>query len=282
MLNAINNFLDLNLFTDISLPPITISAVLDVFLLSFVVYKVVLQLRQNRAGIIFRGIIILLLVFGGAYVFNLEVISWIINNMFSVTIIALIVIYQSELRKFLEKIGKTTKVGFFPAFEQTVDLNEQTVDAVITASTQLSRNRTGGLMVLEREVPLGDFMEHGIPIDAVVTSELLVNIFEDKTPLHDGAVVIRNNRVTAATCLLPLTKNELSHELGTRHRAAVGASEVSDAYVVVISEETGNISIAHEGRLYRNVSADEMSEMLSHAQTNYKPTKKNTKKRRAN
>ena len=273
MPNAINQFLDLSRFTEISLPGITLSAVLDVAVLSFILYKIILHIKQNRAGIIFRGIIILLLIIGGAYLLNLRAISWLISNMFSVAIIALVVIYQSELRKLLERIGKSTATGLFPNFELVIDLDERTIDAVITASTLLSRNRTGGLMVIEREVPLGDLMEHGIPIDAVVTAELLINIFEDKTPLHDGAVIIRNNRVTAATCLLPLTKNELSHDLGTRHRAAVGASEVSDAYVVVISEETGRISIAHEGRLYRNVSADEMSEMLSQDKRSYKSAK---------
>jgi len=264
MFDAITNFFDFSLpFAEVSIPQITLSSVLDIAILSFILYRVLLYIKQNRAGIIFRGIIILLIIVGGAFVLNLQTILWILSNAFSAGIIAIIVLYQPELRKMLEKIGKGTATGIFPSFDSGGNITEQTVDAVITAAVKMSRVRTGAIIAIQREVPLGDFMEHGIMIDAVVTAELLLNIFENKTPLHDGAVIIRGNRVVAATCLLPLTKNELSHDLGTRHRAAVGASEVSDAYVVVVSEETGQISIANEGRLYRNVSADEMLEMLS-------------------
>jgi len=274
MRESITNFFEFNMpFERLSVPQITFSSVLDIAILAFIMYRVLMQIKQNRAGIIFRGIIMLMLVVGVAFLLQLQTILWIITNAFSAGIIAIIVLYQPELRKMLEKIGKGTATGLFPYFDNGGDIKEQTVDAVITAAAKMSRVRTGALMAIQREVPLGDFMEHGIMIDAVVTAELLINIFENKTPLHDGAVIISGNRVVAATCLLPLTKNDLSHDLGTRHRAAVGASEVSDAYVVVISEETGHISIAHEGRLYRNVSTDEMYEMLSQTKKVTKPAK---------
>jgi len=273
MLEAISNFFDFSLpFARIGLPPITLSSVLDITILAFVLYKILLHIKQNRAGIIFRGVAILLIVVGMAYVLNLQTVFWILSNAFSVGLIALIVLYQPELRKILEKIGKGTATGIFSTFDSGGNIIEHTIDSVITAAVKMSRVRTGALIAIQREVPLGDFMEHGIMIDAVVTAELLINIFENKTPLHDGAVIISGNRVVAATCLLPLTKNDLG-DLGTRHRAAVGASEVSDAYVIVVSEETGHISIANEGRLYRNVSADEMHEMLSQTKKVIRPMK---------
>jgi diadenylate cyclase len=262
MLDAVTQFLDLGI-PRISFPQVSMNSVLDIAVISFILYKVMLHIKQNRAGIIFRGIVILLITLGGAYVLNLQVVLRLMSIALNAGIIALIVLYQPELRKALEKIGKRTGTGILPGFESQEKISERTVEAVITASVKMSRVRTGALIAVEREVPLGDLMETGITIDAVVTSELLINIFETKTPLHDGAVVIRHNRVMAATCLFPLTKNEIGTELGTRHRAAVGASEVSDAYIIVISEESGHISIANEGRLYRNVSADEMYEMLS-------------------
>ena len=151
----------------------------------------------------------------------------------------------------------------FDTPEKSREYTEKTVEEVIKASEKMSAARTGALMLIERDVPLGDFERTGINIDAVVTSQLLINIFEKNTPLHDGAVIIKNNRVAAATCFLPLTEsNDISMDLGTRHRAAIGASEVSDAFVVVVSEETGAISIANGGVLYRNLSVDAMRRML--------------------
>lgn len=139
----------------------------------------------------------------------------------------------------------------------------KTVEEIITAASKMAAVRTGALILIEQDVPVGDLEETGIPIDGIVSSQLLINIFENKTPLHDGAVIIRNNRVAAATCILPLTQTEIGLDLGTRHRAAVGASEVSDAYIIVVSEETGHISVAHGGKLYRNLSPEKAARMIS-------------------
>ena len=139
----------------------------------------------------------------------------------------------------------------------------KTIEEIVTAAKKMASVKTGALILLERDVPLGDHIRTGIPVDGLVTSQLLINIFEHNTPLHDGAVVIKNNRVAAAACFLPLTENKVSMELGTRHRAAIGASEVSDADIVVVSEETGYISLARGGVIYRNITPDELRRMLS-------------------
>jgi diadenylate cyclase len=271
MLETIRSFFEFNFpFQGISLPPVNLSALIDVTVISFVIYRILMLIKQTRAWIIFKGVILLFIVYGAAFLFNLETVLWIMGNALSAGLITLVVLFQPELRKVFEKLGKDSHVGILSG-DVRDKMNDRTVEAVVTASAMMAKVRTGALIVIERDVPLGDFTEHGIFMDSVVSSQLLINIFEKNTPLHDGAVIIRNNRVTAATCLLPLTKNELSSDLGTRHRAAIGASEVSDAFVIVVSEETGHISIANEGRLYRNVSADEMYEMMT---VQKRPTRK--------
>ena len=188
---------------------------------------------------------------------------------------AVIVVFQPELRKALEQLGKGK---FFTAFarssEETDDKAAQrTVDEIVKAAEKMGSVKTGALILIEQKVPLGDFERTGIPVDAIVSSQLLINIFEHNTPLHDGAVIVRRNRVAAATCFLPLTdSNEVSMELGTRHRAAIGASEVSDAYVIVVSEETGAISLARGGVLYRDLSPEQLKNMIS------QPRKEGSKK----
>lgn len=247
-----------------TIPKFDWTSVLDILVIAFCIYHVLLWIKQSRAWTLFKGIVLLLIISGVSFWLQLNTVSWIISNTFSVGLIAIIVIFQPELRKALEKLGKGKLTSFLSPVETNSDvLSAKSVDAIIMAATKMSKARTGALIVVEQQVPLGDLEATGIPVDAVVSSQLILNIFENKTPLHDGAVLIRNNRISAATCILPLTQDKLSSDLGTRHRAGVGASEVSDAYIIIVSEETGNISIAKEGKLYGNVTADEMLEMLS-------------------
>ncbi len=193
--------------------------------------------------------------------------------MFNVGIVAVIVLFQPEIRKALEQLGKG---NFIKSLMKTDDTQQKvsnsTINEIIKAAKIMANARTGALIVIEKEVPLGDFEQTGILIDAVISNQLLVNIFENKTPLHDGAVIIRNNKVKAAACILPLSPNVAKHDFGTRHRAAIGASEVSDAYVLVVSEERGEISIAKNGKLHTNLNEKQIRNIFSSINT-----KSNTK-----
>lgn len=262
---------ELNLST-LSIPAIRTSDIIDILLVAVLIYMLMIWIKETRAWSLFKGIVVILIISLLSYQLHFYTISWVIERTLSVGIIAIIILFQPEFRKALEQLGKGSIVTNIFSTEDKYKFLSKSVDEIITATVKMSKVRTGALIMIEQDVPVGDIEETGIPIDALVSSQLLINIFENKTPLHDGAVVIRNNRVAAATCILPLTQNEIGLDLGTRHRAAVGASEVSDANIVVVSEETGTISIAHGGKLYRNLSEDKMRKMLTHAPKN------NTKK----
>ncbi len=240
--------------------------ILDIFIVAFIIYKIIFWIKETRAWTLLKGIFVIFIFYIFAVVLKLNTITWILTNTISVGIIAIIVVFQPELRRALEQLGKGK---MFELFIKDTDndndkLTSKTIDEILKASDKMASVKTGALILIEKSVPLGELERTGIPIDAVVTSQLLINIFEKDTPLHDGAVIIRNNRVAAATCFLPLTEsNDISMELGTRHRAAIGASEVSDAYVIVVSEETGYISMAKDGILYRNVSIETLRGMIS-------------------
>jgi TIGR00159 family protein len=271
----IKPFLETFRLSDITLPTVGITDVLDILIVAYIAYKIIFWIKETRAWILFKGILVIFVFAFIALVLGLNTILWILSKTISVGIIAVIVVFQPELRKALEQLGKGkhfTSIFKFDIGNEVNDFSEKTVEEILRASGKMSKEKTGALMLIEREVPLGDFERTGIPIDALVTSQLIINIFEHNTPLHDGAVIIKNNRIAAATCFLPLTdSNDVSMELGTRHRAGIGASEVSDAYVIIVSEETGAISLARGGVLYRNISIDTLRSMLS--QSN-KPIKK--------
>ena len=254
-----------NLFSGpFSVPKMGINSVIDILVIAYLIYKVMIWVKQTRAWSLLKGVAVVLLVFGVSVIFKLYALEWIITRTLGVGLTMIVIIFQPELRKALEQLGKGRFVTLFSTAEQENEkLSMHTIDEVVTAARKMSEARTGALMILEQDVALGDLIATGIPIDAAVSMQLLVNIFEDKTPLHDGAVIICQNRITAATCILPLTQTEVASELGTRHRAAIGASEVSDAYCLVVSEESGAISIAKGGMLYRNLSAQELHSMLS-------------------
>jgi diadenylate cyclase len=217
--------------------------------------------------------------------FELRTISWIISNTLSIGILAVLIIFQPELRKALEELGKGKIIsqitpGTVYESDNASGLLQKCIQEITGACLLLSKAKTGALIVIGQKVGLMDLISTGINIDAAVSKHLLMNIFEDKTPLHDGAVIITNNRITAASCIMPLTANELPG-LGTRHRAAVGASEISDAIIIVVSEETGIISIARDGQLKRNIDDKELLSVLS-GERFAKGSKHNKKKGRGN
>ena len=261
--------------TEFARPSLGISDILDILIVAYIIYKIIFWIKETRAWVLFKGILVIFALAAVAMLLKLNTILWILSNTISVGIIAVIVVFQPELRKALEQLGKGKFVtAFARSSEETDDKAAQrTVDEIVKAAEKMGSVKTGALILIEQKVPLGDFERTGIPVDAIVSSQLLINIFEHNTPLHDGAVIVRRNRVAAATCFLPLTdSNEVSMELGTRHRAAIGASEVSDAYVIVVSEETGAISLARGGVLYRDLSPEQLKNMIS------QPRKEGSKK----
>ncbi|MBS7220987.1 MAG: diadenylate cyclase CdaA [Clostridiales bacterium] len=247
-------------------PEIGILDLLDILMVAFIVYKILNWVKETRAWTLFKGLVVFFVFYAFATLLQLNTIHWILSKTLSVGIIAFVILFQPELRKALEQLGngKIIRNMFKFEIQDEEDGDDvKTIDEIVTAAKKMASVKTGALILVERDVPLGDHIRTGIPVDGLVTSQLLINIFEHNTPLHDGAVVIKNNRVAAAACFLPLTENKVSMELGTRHRAAIGASEVSDADIIVVSEETGYISLARSGVIYRNITPDELKRMLN-------------------
>ena len=245
--------------------------VIDTALVAYFLYRIYLMLKHTRAAALVKGLIVLVFLMVLSRWLNLHVINWILEKLMTVVMIALPVVFQPELRRALEQIGRGR------LFHKTTELDEQELEEVIGAVTSaavvMSQRKVGALIVFERETGLEERIETGVQIDGLVSDSLLLNIFEKDTPLHDGAVIIRGKRIVAASCLLPLTDaRNLSQELGTRHRAALGISEQSDAIVLVVSEETGTISMAKNGELFRYLQADDVKELLRAAiMTQLKP-----------
>lgn len=242
-----------------------IQDILDILIVAYVIYHGIRLMRETRAVQLIKGIVILLVVLQLSVWLNLHMINYILKNAMQVGVLALIIVFQPELRRALEQMGRSQKINkVFNLDDNTeVTFYQNIVDQICTASENLSQTHTGALMVLERQTKIGDIIRTGVSIDSNLSAELLVNIFVPNTPLHDGAVVIRGDRIIAAACFLPLTQNaDLALELGTRHRAALGITENSDALVVVVSEETGKISLAMEGSLTRNLTVDSLQKAL--------------------
>lgn len=242
--------------------------VLDIAIVAFLIYEVIKLVRETRAEQLVKGIVIFLFCAGVAQYFNLRVFGVIMDKVFDIGVIAIIVLFQPELRRALEQVGRTriSRIGLLNnnrTTEETVQLMHKAISAVCDSAAVLQRQRMGALIVFERESRLGEYVKTGTRIDALPTTELICNIFFNKAPLHDGAMIIRNGEVHAAACILPLSQNlEISSELGTRHRAALGLSELTDALVVVVSEETGAISLAQNGRLRRSLSVESLRSAL--------------------
>ncbi len=255
--------------------------IVEILIITFLVYHILLWVKNTRAWNLFKGIMLILVFVLIAVLFEMNTILWIAERTLSVGLIALVVIFQPELRRALEDLGRRNLFGGLIKINtvETQKFSDKTITELIKASYEMGKVKTGALIVIENEVGLSEYERTGIEVDAIVTSQLLINIFEKNTPLHDGAVIVRKDRVTSATCYLPLSDNlDLSKELGTRHRAAVGISEVSDSCTIVVSEETGKVSIAMNKTLYRNVDADFLRSKLEFLQSGNAGNKK--KKRR--
>lgn len=257
------------------MPSIGWTDIVEIIIISFLVYHILVWIKNTRAWSLMKGIVVIAVFLLIAAVFNMNTILWIAENVVGIAAMALIVILQPELRKALEELGKKNIISsIFPFDAGKHDagyFSDRTVNEITKACVEMGKVKTGALIVIEHTQPLAEYERTGIDIDAIVSSQLLINIFEHNTPLHDGAVIVRGNRVTSATCYLPLSDNmELSKELGTRHRAGVGISEATDSMTVIVSEETGRISVAYEGALERNLDGDSLKERLHALQD--KPT----------
>ncbi len=264
----------------LNIPKITVFSLIDIALVSYLIYKILIWIKETRAWSLFKGIFVLFFISIIAYIFDLYTVTWIISNTFNVGIIALIVIFQPEIRKALEQLGTTKGVLSISFSEQSNQLSTRSLDAILASATKMAQEGIGAIIAIQNEVPLGEHEVTGIPIDAVITSQLILNIFEDKTPLHDGALIIKNDKISAASCILPLTKKEIGKELGTRHRAGVGLSEVSDAFIIIVSEETKALSLAHSGKIERNITEEDIRKMIRFKRNENGKKNKDKKKRR--
>lgn len=255
----------------LTLPSIGIIDIIEIILISFFVYQFMVWIKFTRAYTLLKGILLVLAFIFVAYIFKMNTILWIVRNLADVLIIGVIVIFQPELRKVLEQLGQKKIMSAIIPFDNGREVQERftdkTINELVKACFDMGEVKTGALIVIEREIRLTEYERTGINIDAMLTSQLLINIFEHNTPLHDGAVIVRGNRVAAATCYLPLSDNmELSKQLGTRHRAGVGISEVSDSLTIIVSEETGKVSIAQDGKLQSGINSAALREALVKAQ----------------
>ena len=255
----------------IAFPKISIIDVIQIALIAFFVYQFMIWIKYTHAYTLLKGILVVLLFILVAYIFKMNTILWIFSNLASTLIVGVIVIFQPELRKALEQIGQKKIMAAIIPFESGKEVKERftdkTISELVKACFDMGEVKTGALIVIEQNIRLTEYERTGINVDAVLTSQLLINIFEHNTPLHDGAVLVRGNRIVAATCYLPLSDNmELSKQLGTRHRAGVGISEVSDSLTIIVSEETGQVSVAKGGKLSRGLTSAQLREALVKAQ----------------
>lgn len=277
-----NNFTDIiEFFNNIfyQLPTIRPGDVIEILFISVIIYQLIKWLRGTRAWSLFKGIIVLFAIYVFAVFFELNTILWIFANTLSVGIIAVIIVFQPELRNALEQLGRRNIFNTLSVFDDqriaSNAMSSESIYEIIRATEEMAKVKTGALIVIEQSVRLNEYERTGIPVDASISSQLILNIFEHNTPLHDGSIILRENRISAATCYLPLSDNmSLSKELGTRHRAAVGISEVSDAMVILVSEETGFISMAMGGNLIRNIDGEYLKNKLLYLQKKTEDVKK--------
>ena len=266
-------------FYVLSFPKVGLTDILEILIIAFTIYHVSLWVKKTRAWALVKGILILFLCYIIAYLLDMSVILWIFNKTLAIGITALLIVFQPELRKALEELGKKNIVRSIVPFDEQKDKNkrfsDKSINEIIRATVEMANVKTGALIILEKDIVLSEYERTGINLDSAISSQLLINIFEHNTPLHDGAVIIRGDRIVAATCYLPLSDNlGLSKELGTRHRAGVGISEVSDSLTIIVSEETGKISVAIGGKLLRNVDGDLLRKQIDELQGNTSETKK--------
>ncbi len=279
-MSAIRNFFIKHL-SWLSVPAVHISItdVLEIIILSFIVYRILLWIKDTRAWTLLKGIVFICMFILIAKICQMDTIMYIITKGLDMAIVAALVIFQPELRRALEQLGEKKFFSSLIPFENSKEVKQcftdKTINEIVKGCVEMGKAKTGALIVIEQNVMLTEFERTGIALDSILTSQLLINIFEHNTPLHDGAVIVRGDRIVAATCYLPLSDNmELSKELGTRHRAGVGVSEVTDSLTIIVSEETGNISIALKGKLMRAVTPEVLKQQLVIVQNKSIDTKK--------
>lgn len=265
-MSAVSSFIG-DFLNNIYRPNVEFSDIAEILIIAFFLYHIILWMKTSRAWTLLKGILVIIIFALIAYLCKFTTILWIAGKTINVALIAVVVIFQPELRKALEQLGNRRYLAGLLQFDDLKDKKEifsdRTIDELVKASYEMAKHKTGALIVIEQEIDLQDYINTGIDIDAFVSNQLLINIFEHNTPLHDGAVIIRGNRIVSATCYLPLSDNmDLSKELGTRHRAGAGISEATDAFVIIVSEETGKVSIAHNGQLVRNVDGEYLRNKL--------------------
>lgn len=274
----INRFVEKYLFW-VSFPHMTPIDVIEIIIISFIMYQIMLWIKNTRAWMLFKGIMVLLGFVLVASIFQMNTILWIANKTVNVGIIGMIIVFQPEFRKALEQLGRKNILSALIPFDNTRNSEERfsdkTKNEIVRATFEMARGKVGALIVIEGDIILSEYERTGIAVDGIVSAQLLMNIFEHNTPLHDGAIIIRENRIVSATCYLPLSDDMgLSKDLGTRHRAGVGISEVTDTLTIIVSEETGGVSIAVGGELIRNIDSDYLKERLSLVQKKSMDVKK--------
>ena len=256
--------------------------IVEIIILAFVLYYVLVWIKNTKAWMLLKGFFVIVAFILIAAYFEMNTIIWIVQNTFGVVATAVVVILQPELRKAIDELGRKNILTSILPFEVGRSspegrFSDKTINEIAKACVEMGKVKTGALIVMEQNQRLTEYERTGIDVDGIVTSQLLINIFEHNTPLHDGAIIVRGNRVTSATCYLPLSDNmQLSKDLGTRHRAGVGISEVTDSLTVIVSEETGKISVAYEGKLERGLSGDALKERMKLIQN--KPETESRKK----
>lgn len=269
IIESITSFIE-RYVTWLSIPSIKWTDIVEVLIISILLYRVLAWIKESKAWSLLKGILIILLFVMFAAIFSMTTILWIAKNIFGVAVTAMVVVFQPELRKALEQLGRRKVLSSIFQFDNRLvgeRFSDETINEIVRGAFEMGRAKTGALIVIAQNDPLTDYENTGIMLDSAISSQLLINIFEHNTPLHDGAVIVQGNRIVSATCYLPLSENmELSKELGTRHRAGVGISEVTDSMTVIVSEETGRVSVAYEGNLSRNVDMDQLREMLRSVQ----------------
>lgn len=269
VIDGLRSFLN-NYTNDMYFPALQLKDLIEILIVTVVVYEIMLWIKNTKAWMLLRGIILI----GGfillAWVFRMHTILFLARESINVLAVAAVVVFQPELRRALEKLGEKNLLSNINPFDKSREnerFSDETAESIVNACYEMGRVCTGALIVVEQAIRLNEYEMTGIDLDCKVSSQVLINIFEHNTPLHDGAVIIRGDRITSATCYLPLSDNmSISKDLGTRHRAALGMSEVCDALVIVVSEETGLVSVAMGGSLFRGIKKEELREKLSQIQ----------------
>lgn len=280
-MDQLNTFISTYL-SNLHMPTIHWTDVVEIIILTFLAYHILLWIKNTRAWALLKGVTMIAVFILIAALFRMNTILWIVTNIFNVAAIAIVVMLQPELRKAMEELGQKNFFSAMLPFDSGKSeggrFSDRTINEIVKACVEMGKVKTGALIVIEQDQPLGEYERTGIDVDGIVSSQLLINIFEHNTPLHDGAVIVRGNRIVSATCYLPLSDNmALSKELGTRHRAGVGISEVTDSLTVIVSEETGKISVAYNGQLERGLDAERLKVRLSEIQN--KPVEEKKRKR---